>query len=66
MPDTRNLKNGILEGSAIFCEGSAKVLREVADKADSAAKYCRDNQTGKFTFGFSFKLGSNVYKFGTI
>ena len=61
---TENLKNGILEGCAVSCTQSAKVLRLVADKADAAAEYCKSKQTGKFSFGLKFSLGDHEFKFG--
>lgn len=64
MFDRENIKNGVLEASVQTCTGTAKVLRAAADQCDKAAKYCKSKQTGKFTWGISFRLGDNVHKFG--
>lgn len=64
MLDKNNLKNGVLEASAISCTQTAKVLRAAAQKCDDAAKYCKSKQTGKFSWGISFRLGDNVHRFG--
>ena len=64
MFDKENIKNGVLEASAQSCKGAASALRAAADQCDKAAKYCKSKQTGKFSWGISFRLGDNVHRFG--
>lgn len=59
------VKDVILETTAVMCKGSAMAMRYAADKAEDAAKYCRSHKTGKFSFGLKFSVGDHEFCYGS-
>ena len=52
-----NVRNTILGISASSCNEAAKLLRMAADKADSAAAYCKAHQIHGLDAGVSLRCG---------
>jgi hypothetical protein len=60
------MKDLFLEGCAIGCSNTAKLLKLAADRADAAAAYCKAKQTGTFSLGIKLKLGDHEFGLGNV